>query len=182
MYCGTLLKHDFGMTGEQVVAHNFILSVINFAGLLSFVLLTYKIYPLKILRAKLWIYLPFVVLTPLILGHISTPLELLIFQSVGVVFGPSTIPAKAIFLVHFPIFKRFTYAGFIAALAHAMVYILTSFGLVFLSKLFGHWGILIITLPTAIGFALAVQYFDRLEKSSGEVEVRKNTTFKGKSQ
>lgn len=184
MYCGTLLKQNFAMTGEQVVAHNFMLSVINFIGLLTFVLLTYKIYPLKILRAKLWIYFPFVILTPILLKYINSPMELLIFQSVGVVFGPSTIPAKAIFLVHFPIFKRFTYAGFIAALAHAMVYILTSFGLVYLSGVFGYWGVLLITLPTIVGFTLAVEYFDKLEKKAEaevrKVDVRKSPTFKGK--
>ena len=182
MYCGTLLKHDFGFSGEQVVSHNFILSVVNFIGLLTFVLLTYKIYPLRILKAKLYIYYPFILLTPLMLSNIQSPMYLLIFQIVGVVFGPSTIPAKAIFLIHFPIFKRFTYAGFIAAIAHAMVYIITSFGLVFLSDLFGHWGLLIVTLPTTIGFTWGVKYFERLEKNAELLQktgVKKTSSFKG---
>lgn len=181
MYCGTLLKHEFGFTGEQVVAHNFILSVFNFIGLLSFVLLTYKVYPLKILKAKLYVYYPFILLTPILLETIKSPTLLVIFQIVGVVFGPSTIPAKAIFLIHFPIFKRFTYAGFIAALAHAMVYILTSFGLVYLTDMLGHWGLLIITLPTTIGFTFAVSYFDRLEKAVDNPKIlnARKAAFKG---
>jgi MFS family permease len=182
MYCGTLLKHDFGFTGEQVVAHNFILSVVNFIGLLTFVLLTYKIYPLRILKAKLCIYYPFILLTPWLLNNIDSPMYLLIFQIVGVVFGPSTIPAKAIFLVHFPIFKRFTYAGFIAAIAHAMVYIITSFGLVYLSDLFGHWGLLIVTLPTTIGFTWGVKYFEQLEKNAEMLQksnIKKPSSLKG---
>lgn len=166
MYCGTLLKQNFGFTGEQVVAHNFILSLFNFIGLLSFVLLTYKIYPLKILKAKLYVYYPFILLTPMLLNRIESPALLVVFQIIGVVFGPSTIPAKAIFLIHFPIFKRFTYAGFIAAFAHAMVYILTSFGLVYLTDILGHWGLLVITLPTTVGFTFAVSYFDKLEKAA----------------
>ncbi|MCP5322441.1 MAG: MFS transporter [Candidatus Paracaedibacteraceae bacterium] len=180
MYCGNLLKHDFGFTGEEVVAHNFILSVVNFIGLLSFVLLTYKIYPLKILKGKLFLYYPFILLTPFLLNNVSSPISLLFIQIFGVVFGPSTIPGKAIFLVHFPIFKRFTYAGFIAAIAHATVYVVTSFGLVYLTRVFGHWGLLIITLPTTIGFTLGVKYFERLEKN---IEIQtsertKNNTFR----
>jgi len=167
IYCGSLLKHDFGFTGAQVVSHNFVLSIFNFIGLLSFVLLTYKVYPLKILKAKLWVYYPFILLTPILLTAIKSPILLVIFQIVGVVFGPSTIPAKAIFLVHFPIFKRFTYAGFIAAIAHATVYVVTSFGFVYLTNLFGHWGLLIITLPTTIGFTISVKYFERLEERAG---------------
>lgn len=182
MYCGTLLKHEFGLTGEQVVGHNFILSVLNFVGLLTFVLLTYKIYPLKILKTKLMIYYPFILLTPFMLDHINSPKWLLVFQVVGVLFGPSTIPAKAIFLIHFPIFKRFTYAGFIAAFAHAMVYIITSFGLVFLSEVFGHWGLLIVTLPTTIGFTWGVKYFEQLEKKADLLQkstIKKPSSFKG---
>lgn len=163
MYCGSLLKHNFGFSGQQVVAHNFILSVLNFLGLLGFVLLTYKVYPLRILKGKLIVYIPFVLLTPTLLNLIDSPAWLLAFQVVGVVLGHSTIPAKAIFLVHFPIFKRFTYAGFIAALAHAFVYISTSFGLVYFTKLFGHWGILFITIPTTTAFAIGVRYFEQLE-------------------
>lgn len=182
MYCGSLLKHDFGFTGEQVVAHNFVLSLVNFIGLLLFVLATYKIYPLKILKGKLFLYYPFIILTPFLLDNIESPGYLLIFQIFGVVFGPSTIPAKAIFLTHFPIFKRFTYAGFIAAVAHAMVYIITSFGLVFLTDNFGHWGLWLITLPTTIGFTWGVKYFEQLEKNLENQQkiVKKKSTFKGR--
>lgn len=180
MYCGSLLKHDFGFTGEQVISHNFILSVFNFIGLLSFVMLTYKVYPLKLLKAKLFIYYPFILLTPYFLNNITSPTLLLVFQIVGVVFGPSTIPAKAIFLIHFPIFKRFTYAGFIAAIAHATVYIVTSFGLVYLTKHLGHWGLLVITLPTTIGFTFGIKHFEKLENDINTkigAKSRKNKPF-----
>ncbi len=177
MYCGSILKHDFGFTGHQVVTHNFVLSVVNFLGLLSFVLLTYKVYPLKILKGKLILYIPFVLLTPILLNSITSPGYLLIFQIVGVVLGHSTIPAKAIFLVHFPIFKRFTYAGFIAAVAHAFVYILTSFGLVFITDKLGHWGILIITIPTTTAFAFGVHYFEQLERKSFIQQKRSSRIF-----
>lgn len=172
MYCGHLLKHQFGYSGQEVIYHNFMLSALNFVGLLGFVLLTYKVYPLRIVKAKLYVYYPFILLTPLVLAHVTSPVYLLIFQVIGVVFGPSTIPPRAIFLVHFPIFKRFTYAGLIAAMAHAVVYILTSYGSAFLTKAFGSWGLLILTVPTAIGFTYGIRHFEALEKNAG-VKVEK---------
>lgn len=183
MYCGSLLKYEFGLTGEQLISHNFILSIGNFIGLMFFVLLTYKVYPLKIVKAKLFVYYPLILLTPLILTYTTSAKWLLVFQILGVVFGPSTIPAKAIFLIHFPIFKRFTYAGFIAAFAHAVLYIITSFGMVFLSDLFGYWGLLLVTLPTTIGFTWGIKYFERLEKNfetNQKAGIKKNSTFKGR--
>lgn len=183
MYCGSLLKYEFGLTGEQLISHNFILSIGNFIGLMFFVLLTYKVYPLKIVKAKLFVYYPLILLTPLILSYTTSAKWLLVFQILGVVFGPSTIPAKAIFLIHFPIFKRFTYAGFIAAFAHAVLYIITSFGMVFLSDLFGYWGLLLVTLPTTIGFTWGIKYFERLEKNfetNQKSGITKPSTFKGR--
>lgn len=182
IYCGSLLKHEFGLSGEQVISHNFILSIGNFIGLMFFVLLTYKVYPLKIVKAKLLVYYPLVLLTPLILSYTTSTKWLLIFQIAGVVFGPSTIPAKAIFLIHFPIFKRFTYAGFIAAFAHAVLYVVTSFGMVFLSDLFGYWGLLLVTLPTTIGFTWGIKYFEKLEENV-DIKLKqysKNSKFTGR--
>jgi MFS transporter, MHS family, proline/betaine transporter len=185
MYCGSLLKHEFGLTGEQLISHNFILSIGNFIGLMFFVLLTYKVYPLKIVKAKLFVYYPLILLTPLILSYTTSAKWLLVFQIAGVVFGPSTIPAKAVFLIHFPIFKRFTYAGFIAAFAHALLYVVTSFGMVFLSDLFGYWGLLLVTLPTTIGFTWGIKYFEQLEKNV-EIKLKgganKPSTFKNRFQ
>jgi hypothetical protein len=63
-----------------------------------------------------------------------------------------------------------------------MVYIITSFGLVFLADLFGHWGLLIVTLPTTIGFTWGVKYFERLEKNAELLQkpnVKKPSSLKG---
>jgi len=91
-----------------------------------------------------------------------------IIQIFGVIFGHSTIPAKAIFLMHFPIFKRFRYASMITAISHVTLYIITSFGLVYAVKFFGEYGILLISLPVTFSFLWGLLHFEKLEKDSGE--------------
>ncbi|KJV93166.1 proline/betaine transporter domain protein [Rickettsia amblyommatis str. Darkwater] len=43
--------------------------------------------------------------------------------------------------------------------------IIISFGLVYLTKYFSHWGIQIILFPIIIGFTLGLNYFNNLEKN-----------------
>lgn len=170
VYCGGILKNQFYYTKEALVYHNFIVSIFNLVGLFTFIKLTEKIHPLIILKAKLVIYIPFICIVPFLLTNIHSELVITIIQIMGVVFGNSTIPAKAIFLMHFPIFKRFRYASFITALAHITLYMITSFGLVYATKFFGSYGILLISVPTTISFLIGVLHFEKLEKQVDENE------------
>ena len=47
------------------------------------------------------------------------------------------------------------------------MYIITSFGLVYLTESFGHYGLWFITVPIAAGFLWGVNHFVKLEKASG---------------
>lgn len=175
-YCASLLKSQFGYSSQDVVYHNFALSVINFIGLLFFVIWTYKVHPLRILKWKLYIYVPFIIFTPTLLYLANSPLAILFIQAIGVVFGLSTIPAKAVLIGHFPVLRRFTYAGFLTALSHAVVYAITSFGLVYVTRYYSHYGLWFATIPTALGFIWGVQYFSKLEKGKSEMR-RKEYNF-----
>ena len=53
------------------------------------------------------------------------------------------------------------------------MYVITSFGLVYLSEYYGNWGILVITLPIAIGYAYGILHFEKLEKASGNYPQKK---------
>lgn len=170
MHCGSLLKNSFGYTPDQVILQNFIVSLVQLAGFFVVTFLSYKIYPLKILKAKLAVFSVFVVLCPLLLNFTRTPFEMLLLQSFIVLFASGSMPAVPIFLIHFPVFRRFTYGSIIYALSRSLMYIVTSFGLVYLNELFGHWGLLIVLAPTTLGFAWGIRYFDKLESkwNSGE--------------
>ena len=167
VYCGGILKNQFFYTKEALISHNLIISLFNLTGLFIFIWLTKKIHPLVILKWKLLIYIPFICIVPWLLSRAESVLTIFVIQIVSVVFGNSTIPAKAIFLMHFPIFKRFRYASFITAMSHILLYIITSFGLVYAVKYFGNYGILCISLPATICFLLGILYFIKLEKQIG---------------
>jgi MHS family proline/betaine transporter-like MFS transporter len=65
---------------------------------------------------------------------------------------------------YFPIFRRFTCVSMAYALSRAGMYLVTSFGLVYLNEWFGESGLLIIFLPCAIASLWGIQYFEKLEK------------------
>ena len=171
VYCSTILKNQFHYTSAELINHNFIVSIFNLVGLFIFIRLTEKIHPLFLLKLKLIIYIPFLCLVPFLLTKAESPSIILIIQIIGVVFGHSTIPAKAIFLMHFPIFKRFRYASMITALAHITLYIITSFGLVYATNFFDVYGILLISLPITFCFLLGLLHFEKLEKQSGDYAI-----------
>ena len=171
VYCSTILKNQFHYTSAELINHNFIVSIFNLIGLFIFIRLTEKIHPLFLLKVKLIIYIPFLCLVPFLLTKAESPSIILIIQIIGVVFGHSTIPAKAIFLMHFPIFKRFRYASMITALAHITLYIITSFGLVYTTNFFDVYGILLISLPITFCFLLGLLHFEKLEKQSGDYAI-----------
>jgi MFS family permease len=168
VYCGGILKNQFHYTKEAIIHHNLIVSIFNLIGLCIFVWLTKKIHPLLILKAKLIIYIPFLCVVPWLLLKAESELTIFIIQIVGIIFGNSTIPAKAIFLMHFPVFKRFRYASFITAISHITLYIVTSFGLVYATNFLGAYGILFISLPVTFSFLFGLLYFEKLEKATGE--------------
>ncbi len=45
--------------------------------------------------------------------------------------------------------------------------VITSFGIIFLTKYFGQWGLLIIMIPINLEFAFGLCHFQKLEKEAG---------------
>lgn len=163
VYCGNILKDSFNLTPEQVIHQNFVVSLVQILSLLLFVFLSYKIYPLIILKAKLIISSAIILTCPYWLNHISHPFYLLVLQCLIIFFAADAAPATSIFYRHFPVFKRFTYISFTYALSRALTYIVTSFGLVYLTEIMGNWGILIIMAPVCIGYMIGLKHFENLD-------------------
>lgn len=165
MYCGSILKITFHFTPEEVIHQNFIVSMIQLFSWFILAYLSYIIYPLKILKIRLVIFSIFIAICPYLLNNITSPFHMMIIQSVIVVFGFMGTPAIPIFYKHFPVFKRFTCATLTYALSRAFIYVITSFGLVYFSEVFGNWVVLVVMAPTAIAFACAIYHFETLEKA-----------------
>ena len=109
----------------------------------------------------------FSIFIPYLLCNIISPFQLLLIQSFLCCFTLSVIPGSLIFFLHFPVFKRFTYASLIFSLSRALVSVITSFGLVYLTEHFNYWGLLIIFIPVCIGFIFGISHFEKLEKAIG---------------
>ena len=163
-YCGSILTNTFGYSSEQVIKHNFILSIVQLVSMLLLAYLSYCINPLKIVKAKLIMFSSLTLLSPYLLNNITSAHNLLIFQAIFILLISSRVPAMPIFFKHFPIFKRFTYTSVSYALSRALIYIVTSFGFVYIVKYLGNWGILTILIPINLGFAFGLNHFEKLER------------------
>jgi MFS family permease len=167
IYCGNILKQSLHYTAEQVVQHNLIVSIVDFLITVGLTYLSCKIYPLKIVKIKTIIFSIGILLCPYLLSKINTPLQLFLIQVFVCLFYIGAAPADAILFGYFPVFKRFTYSSFIHALSRTLTYIITSFGLAYLTDQFNYWGLLIIFVPVTIGFSIGILHFEKLEKEAG---------------
>lgn len=168
IHCGNILKDQFGYTAEEVISHNFLVSICLIIYMLLITYLSYRIYPLKILKIKIITMLLFVPFCPYILDHgITTTFNLMLLQLFVLLFGPSKTPAFPIIFRNVPVFKRFTYSNFSYALSRAIIYIITSFGIVSIIKYFSNWGLLMIMIPIYVGYSYGLYHFEQLEKDAG---------------
>ncbi len=167
IYSGNILKNQFGYKPEEIIHHNFYVSIINLMGYIFLMYLSCRIHPLKILKAKVFIFLPVALFYPYIRNYINSPVDVFLLQSFIILCVLSTNPATPIFYKHIAVFKRVTYGGWIYAVSRAIMHITTSFGTIYAEQYLGPWGISIIIIPMVIGYGLGVLYFVRLEKEDG---------------
>jgi len=167
MYFNPLLKTTYGYSAEDILFHNFLLSILLCVINACLGLLSYKIHPLKILKVRSTVFLLLVVLLPFILSFSTHSFHLFLLQSLLLVAAVGAHPADSVFLTHFPVLKRFTAASFIYAVSRALIYVVTSFGLVYLTKWFGCYGVWAIALPITLSFLWGLSHFEKLERRSG---------------
>ncbi|WP_425364633.1 MFS transporter [Candidatus Tisiphia endosymbiont of Mystacides longicornis] len=173
IHCGEILRNNFGYKVEQVMYHNFCVSVVEILGALVSVYLSYYIYPIVILKIRLVIFWGFILIYPYLLNNVRTPFDILLLQSFMIFFAIHVVPATPIFYKYFPIFKRFTYCAFIHAMSRTVMYVITSFGLIYLTEYLGNYGLLIITIPIMIGYSFGILHFEKLEKTTGNYPKKK---------
>lgn len=169
MYFANILKAQ-NFTSEFIITHNFFLSIIEFAGILLITFMSMKINPLKVLKFKSSSYIILMLLFPILMSYGGNYRLIFTIQCISVILTLSAVPAVPIFIKYFPVPRRFTYVSFIYALSRAIVYVVTSFGLVYLTEWFGHIGVSFILLPIGAGFLWAIYHFERLEESQHKHE------------
>lgn len=167
IYCGNLLKTQFGYAPEQIINHNFYVGLAQLFGSIFFTILCTYVHPLKIVKNRAYGFALFAVAIPLLLYNLTSPLQLFLIQAFMVFVKLSNLPAVPVFLIKFPVYRRFTCDSFVYSFGHAFTYVVTSFGLVYLTEPFGHYGLWGIMIPITVSFLWAVHHFDKLEKASG---------------
>jgi MFS family permease len=173
-YSSTVLQSRFNYDAHQVFVHNLLLAVVQVLG--WSMLITYlstKFHPLKILRLGLVATSIFILFLPWLLSHASTPWQFFLIQSYLIISWPATLPAEPIFYKSFPIFKRFTAASLLYALAYGLAYTVTAFGLTYLIQYFGYWGLLVLMVPALVGYGYGLHYFIEQERKAERYPVLK---------
>ena len=173
IYFNSTLSKTYCYSTEDIIKHNFLLSVVMVIVEIFLIRLSYKIHPLKILKFKGIGCLIISVFFPIIAFNCNSCFLIFLAQCSIITFHLAHSPAPSIIIKHFPIFKRFTTTSFIYALTRALMYIITSFGLVYFTEWFGHYGLWIIMLPVTIGFIKGVDHFTKLEQESGVLPKQK---------
>lgn len=164
IYMNLTLKQLYGYTSEEVIFHNFLLSVIGCVSVILWAMLSSKYHPLKILNFRSTIFILFFLIFPVLLSNSTDPLLVFIWQAILIFFFLGDLPGTSVFISCFPVLKRFRAASIVFALTRAIMYIVTSFGLVYLTEWLGHYGLWVIILPLAIAYLWAVNYFMKLER------------------
>jgi MFS family permease len=179
-HCAEILKNSFGFTPSQIIMHNIWPLALNIATGLTVSYLSYRISPLKIIKFKLASFFLFLTFFPWALDRWHNPTTIFVFTCIFVMLRFDHIPAAPIFMKHFPVLKRFRYTSFILSLAASLTYLLTAFGLVFLTKELGYFGILLVFIPFGVCFAWGVRYFEKMEETEKKQAIeRKKSTFAG---
>jgi MFS family permease len=168
MYFNPILKGTYGYSAEDVIYHNFLLSLISLAVTILLALLSYKINPLKILTCRGILLGLFTCLLPWLIHSSHSYHQVFLIQTVLLLTALAPMPADSIFLKHFPIFKRFTMTSLLYALKSTIMYVITSFSLVYLNDYFGHWGLWFIMFPVIGGFLWGIKHFEKLEENTLE--------------
>lgn len=167
MYFNPVLKAQFNYTSEQIIKHNFFLSCIQITSGISWAYLSYYYHPLRLLKFR-WVFTCCLMITmPFLIMFSSTFWHIFMIQASILLFSLASFPAEAIFYYHLPIYRRFTFASFLYALSRALMYIITSLGLVYLGNYFGNYGLWFITMPITLSYIFGVYHFQYLETKLG---------------
>ena len=161
IYFNSLLTHSFGYTSQDVIIHNFFLSIEFSLVLVMWSFLSYKMNPLKIIKIRAIANISFFLFLPWFINQCHSSLQLFLLQSIIIFLSLASTPAEAILIKALPILKRFTLSGLTYAFSRTLMNIVTAFGLVYLTKWFNHWGILLISFPISFFYLGGVRYFEK---------------------
>lgn len=163
IYIAGILKTSFDFSSADIIQRNLFISVIEFLVCLVITTLSLGIYPLKILKFFFYTISAGVFVFSFFANSLT--LSMVLFAQLFIaLFGPTTVPATSIFLKYFPVLKRFTYIYLIYAISRSIMYVVTSFGLVYLVREFDYIGIIVVVAPMLALYKWGLWHFEKLER------------------
>ena len=166
------LKKSCNYSPEDIITHNFYLSICIICASTILIYLSQRIYPLYISRIVVCLFTITMIITPFVVSITSNNYIIFTMQMFLTMFGLRPTPSDAIFIKHFPVFNRFTSVTFCYALSRAIMYVIISFGLIYLTEWFGFYGIWVIGIPIALLWIRAIYYYASLEKEVGNYPLK----------
>ncbi|RZI46463.1 MFS transporter [Candidatus Finniella inopinata] len=163
IYFNPTLK-SLGYSSEDIIFHNFLLSLFQIAVYAILVYIVRYIHPIPILKFKsIFCFFIFCAL-PFLLHYSSSAWHIFVVQCLLLIGRGGTNPADPICISRFPIGKRFTLTNVNYASSRALMHIISSFGLVYLSGIFGHYALAILGIPIFLAYIWGARHFESLEK------------------
>jgi MFS transporter, MHS family, proline/betaine transporter len=161
------LKSECGYSNQDVLLHNFFLSIIQLIVMVVHSHLSYKVYPIFTAKVSAFAFALLMLSFPIIVSSGVNYQLIFFFQALTLIlqFPKACDP---IMIKNFPVFKRFTSVTFGYACARAMMYVIISFGLVYLTEWIGFYGIWVVAFPLIVSCYMALLHFENLEKKHGE--------------
>lgn len=166
VYFNQTLTTQFHYSTSDIIFNNFILATLDFASCIILTFLSYRIYPLKILKFRSTLFFILMAIFPFVVNNAQSGYHIFLLQICLVIAGLDATPANGIFIKHIPVLKRMTATSFIYASTRALMYVITSFGLVYLTEYFGECGIWFVTTPVTLGYFWAVKHFKEIDRKT----------------
>jgi len=158
-----VLKENFGYSSEDIIKHNFFLAFMYPITNLVLAYLSYRVHPLKIQKIRSAVGALLFILLPFLITAATSPFQLFLVQSLLCIFRLDDVPSIPIFLSYFPVYCRFTCATLLFAISRAVMYVVTSFGVIYLVSYWGPFGIWAVALPLAVAYFCSLSHFKGLE-------------------
>jgi hypothetical protein len=159
-----VLKQNFGYSSEDIIKHNFFLAFMYPITNIILAYLSCRVHPLKLQRIRSTLGLLLFIALPFLIMSMTSPAQLFLIQALLCIFRLDDVPSIPVFLSHFPVYCRFTSATLLFALSRALIYLITSFGLIYLTGYWGPFGIWAVALPIAAAYLCGVSHFVGLER------------------
>jgi len=168
LYFNPILTNQYQYTLNDIAARNLILSFIWIIPywLLGKLSLRMNIFP--IVRIRTVICLCVMVVLPFIINIISDidngDTYIFVVQVVLIACAMVASPLESSYIKLLPVLKRFRAVGLVFSFSIGLSVLLSSFGLVYLTKAFGYFGILLITVPVNLLVLYGIVYFEKKDR------------------